>query len=103
MGYYRVRQSLLPMTTPMMFVLTSAQKKDLPSVQPRDHPVIAPILFLFLDCIRRMRTRHLELMAPAAQHALGREQLNETFPAKEMSVVEDQVHIPFTSQVKSMY
>ena len=91
------------MKIPTIDVSTSVQKEDLPSVQQRDHTVIAPIPFLFLNCIRLMKTKHLELMAHAAEHALGQGRINEKLPAKDMSVVEDQVHIQFTSQVKLMY
>ena len=93
----------MPLTITTMFVSASALKMDSPSVQPRDHPVIAPILFLLIDWLSQIGPTHPELMAPVAQHALGREQLGKISPAKEMSVVEDQVHIRFTSRVKLMY
>ena len=64
-----MQQSLMLMAIPTMIVLTSMRKKDLPSVQSRDHSVFAPIDALSLDCIRQVIQKHPELMVPAAQRA----------------------------------
>ena len=88
------------MAIPTMIVLTSVRKKDLPSVQSRDHSVFAPIDTLSLDCIRQASdTKTSRTDGPYSTACMPWDRSSSTKHClpKKMSVVEGPVHIWCTS------